>query len=706
MKYFLKPLGHCLTTAVMTSAMLRLYALPAVEAATPDAKAQSPASAANPGEQAHPANLPPASSRDVAPPETLPVASSAPSPAQSSSEPEAPSTESRRANLTQPAPKPSAQRDPENDAKANSGQQVAAPQKAAPARSIAGMRQIVEKRLAAIVEQDQLRRETQWQQQMIYTVMQYAWKGQFDQARQVAQHPALSADLKAELLAKIDMIQLERQPSQVANALASQAGKGAAGAGRGVPAGNAGYSTGRSVPYSAISLGQQCPAAAPQKAAAAGTTQPTQPSAQTKMPAFVPALSQNLATQMVRLSQLPPKAAQTAKQPTKSQLAKTVLQTPEQFAGIVNRLQSPQPSPAQTSPAQAKPAIPTISTTLKAQPNQPALQLDNELRLASQPSNPTQPQITQPQITQPEARPPERQPSTQFSTIMPTVWNLDQMLGAALDQSLGQFSFSLPDWISMPISSNWDWTLPSSDPSSSSQPEIGQTQTRQLASSLLPALESLESLERSWATPQVGRDMRKLPSLAPSTPAVLAKPVTAAPQPVLYDAAALLAINCAQASLTHYSGDQVIDPAISKQMGWVNLMFPLPVAAVLTSAFGWRVHPISGTLSFHTGMDLGAPMGTPVLAAAAGQVVAADAMGGYGLAVVVEANNQRNLYAHLSGIAVEPGAQVKQGQILGWVGSTGNSTGPHLHFESQVATSSGWTTVDPIASATLAAARP
>jgi murein DD-endopeptidase MepM/ murein hydrolase activator NlpD len=100
-------------------------------------------------------------------------------------------------------------------------------------------------------------------------------------------------------------------------------------------------------------------------------------------------------------------------------------------------------------------------------------------------------------------------------------------------------------------------------------------------------------------------------------------------------------------------------------------------------------------------------MGTPVLAALSGRVVVADYMGGYGMAVVVEndTNHERNLYGHLSGIAVQPGMRIKQGAILGWVGSTGNSTGPHLHFESQIRTENGWTAVDPLASAAVAVAK-
>lgn len=117
--------------------------------------------------------------------------------------------------------------------------------------------------------------------------------------------------------------------------------------------------------------------------------------------------------------------------------------------------------------------------------------------------------------------------------------------------------------------------------------------------------------------------------------------------------------------------------------GDVRLLFPLSVPAVITSVFGWRVHPITGNQRLHTGTDIGAPMGTPVLAALTGRVIFSDWLGGYGASVALEHTNgsQQTLYAHLSEVFVKPGDIVKQGTVIGRVGSTGNSTGPHLHFE-------------------------
>lgn len=131
--------------------------------------------------------------------------------------------------------------------------------------------------------------------------------------------------------------------------------------------------------------------------------------------------------------------------------------------------------------------------------------------------------------------------------------------------------------------------------------------------------------------------------------------------------------------------------------GNTGLMFPLTIPAPITSLFGWRIHPITGNRRFHSGTDLGGAMATPVLAAYAGNVVIADSLGGYGLTIVLEhiKFNQQTLYAHMSEIFVQPGEWVEQGTVIGRVGSTGNSTGPHLHFETRQLTPEGWVANDP-----------
>ena len=127
-----------------------------------------------------------------------------------------------------------------------------------------------------------------------------------------------------------------------------------------------------------------------------------------------------------------------------------------------------------------------------------------------------------------------------------------------------------------------------------------------------------------------------------------------------------------------------------------DLLFPLPMAVPLTSAFGWRIHPVLGTGRMHSGTDLGAPTGTPVLAAYAGEVSMADWSGGYGLMVILRhlEGTQESRYAHLSEVLVKAGQSVQKGEVIGRVGSTGLSTGPHLHFEWRHLTNNGWVAVD------------
>lgn len=130
--------------------------------------------------------------------------------------------------------------------------------------------------------------------------------------------------------------------------------------------------------------------------------------------------------------------------------------------------------------------------------------------------------------------------------------------------------------------------------------------------------------------------------------------------------------------------------------GNLKLLFPLSIPAPITSLFGWRIHPISGTARMHTGTDIGAPLGTPVLAALTGRVIMADFFGGYGIAIALEhaEGAHQTLYAHLSEIFVKPGDIVQQGTVIGRVGSTGASTGPHLHFEFRQQTDEGWVALD------------
>lgn len=107
-------------------------------------------------------------------------------------------------------------------------------------------------------------------------------------------------------------------------------------------------------------------------------------------------------------------------------------------------------------------------------------------------------------------------------------------------------------------------------------------------------------------------------------------------------------------------------------------------SARVSSRFGWRRHPILKQRILHSGVDYAAPMGSRIYASGDGVVKRAQWAGGYGRYVVIRHNSEYSTgYAHMSGFArgIKPGVRVKQGQVIGYVGSTGRSTGPHLHFE-------------------------
>lgn len=118
-----------------------------------------------------------------------------------------------------------------------------------------------------------------------------------------------------------------------------------------------------------------------------------------------------------------------------------------------------------------------------------------------------------------------------------------------------------------------------------------------------------------------------------------------------------------------------------------------PLNGPITSEYGWRTHPIYGTQRYHSGLDIGGDYGQPIVAAASGVVSYAGWISGYGYAVIIDhGGGVSTLYGHNEELTVSEGQSVGQGQQIAWCGSTGNSTGPHCHFEVRVngETTSPW----------------
>ena len=143
----------------------------------------------------------------------------------------------------------------------------------------------------------------------------------------------------------------------------------------------------------------------------------------------------------------------------------------------------------------------------------------------------------------------------------------------------------------------------------------------------------------------------------------------------------------ARAAANQSSSGATVSPSAA------GFIWPAPGNTRITSEYGWRIHPTMGVNKFHSGIDIATPSGVPIVAAAAGTVVTATYNTGYGYYVVVShGNGLSTLYAHHSSISVSVGQKVSQGQQLALSGSTGFSTGPHLHFEVLV----NGSTVNPI----------
>ena len=123
----------------------------------------------------------------------------------------------------------------------------------------------------------------------------------------------------------------------------------------------------------------------------------------------------------------------------------------------------------------------------------------------------------------------------------------------------------------------------------------------------------------------------------------------------------------------------------TKIVSEAGFIWPLSSAKTITSFYGSRIHPVTGRANNHTGIDIAAAGGTPILATKSGVVITSTYNSSYGNYVVIShGNGQTTLYAHMSRRGVSANATVKQGQTIGYVGSTGSSTGNHLHYEIRV----------------------
>ena len=126
------------------------------------------------------------------------------------------------------------------------------------------------------------------------------------------------------------------------------------------------------------------------------------------------------------------------------------------------------------------------------------------------------------------------------------------------------------------------------------------------------------------------------------------------------------------------------------------LLYPLARPAEGLDPWGWRYSESRGRWRMHTGLDLMAPPGTPVLAALPGRVHLVSWVDGYGLTIVLDhGDGRRTLYAHLESVAVIPGQELRGGDVIAAVGMTGRTSGPHLHFELRSQVGSAWVALDP-----------
>lgn len=145
-------------------------------------------------------------------------------------------------------------------------------------------------------------------------------------------------------------------------------------------------------------------------------------------------------------------------------------------------------------------------------------------------------------------------------------------------------------------------------------------------------------------------------------------------------------IGIASAAITVYLGEEETEEEtgdVYLTEGMLNN--PCPKYVRISSPYGWRTHPVLGKVSFHSGIDMAASTGAPIVAAEDGVVVASSYSGSYGNRIIIQHEGKVwTLYAHASRLIAKEGQEVKRGEEIAKVGSTGRSTGPHLHFEVRV----------------------
>jgi murein DD-endopeptidase MepM/ murein hydrolase activator NlpD len=674
-----KTVRQCLATAMMTSTLLESYKLPLLSASRPSSQTVQPtqgdrspspdateqATPANPEQAIEPvaASASTASSADqIAPSVALPTAASGAAPA--SSEVHQPSGVQAVDSADVTADVPGAARnsgDRPSDSSHPATEEVVSPEAVSPPVSspavtdvdadqtadstsvdpLTAARQMLAQRLAEILERDQPLREAQLRQNLVASALHYAQVGAFDQAKQTAQNPALPPEVQADTLAKIEAI-----------ALLSQ-----------LPVTNAAVGTIAAAPGTptapAIAL---APRSAPTR-----WVLPSSPESGYSYPYF--------SDRCLLRSSIPP------------------LQT------------LPLPSPAR--PEAASTAVSAFKLLSPATNTAGFVKAENAINLTQVPEKAEQ-----------------VQKGWEFhSTVQDGIANpdqiefkLDRMIDSLLSPSLQELGISMPllipSLISLPLESlplqsalNWQNVSASdfvTDFAGVAMP-IGRANSNSVKVGLPAAPTSLQVTFRNGAIfALTDLNLPPVVSLLATTAATLSA-VTPLPDLTAggQDLASVSSLdgNCSSFAPGNFASDRLSGSAFAHSLARLGMSFPLPIPAAITSIFGWRMHPITGDRRFHAGVDLGAPLGTPVLAARSGQVIVADHEGGYGLTVVLQEDStaQRNLYAHLSAIAVQPGTWVRQGTVIGWVGNTGNSTGPHLHFESQLPISGGWRAVDPLA---------